>query len=206
GWEDDSGQTVTEITKGSTGHKVFTATWKDVRIFHITYTISNGGQEGADWDSRTLEYTPNDDIILPTVSNPNLTFKGWKIRTSGGTTLGDFYSGKIDAGTLTGDIELVTYYVVTVTFETESSNLYIHNVLGTDPGVNYLEYEIGDKLAKLLSDLSSDTGEDKFSQMWYYDEQDEPVDITDTYQEFKVTKNITLWVLEATGGGGPGMS
>ena len=163
-----------------------------MRIFHITYTISNGGQEGADWDSRTLEYTVNDDIILPTVNNDDLTFKGWKIRSSGGTTAGDFYSDKIDAGTLTGDIELVSYYVVTVTFETTDQWLHINNVLGTPEGVNYLEFEIGET----LENLPMGGGEDKFAQMWYYDEEGNRYDIINTYTTFVLAKNITLHVMD----------
>ena len=75
----------------------------------------------------------------------------------------------------------------------------------------YLEFEIGETLKNLP--MSSVTGEDKFEKMWYF-EQDKRVDIeiieetkddkTVRYPNFKVTKNITLWVWEATGGGGPG--
>ena len=197
GWLGSDGQKVTEITKGSTGNKVFTATW---RYYTITYIISDDDIKGADWDSRTLEYTPNDVIILPTVSNPNLTFKGWKIRTSGGTTLGDFYSGQIAAGTLTGDIELVPYYVATVIFMPYDGQLEISEVLGdyvdvTEEGVCYREFEIVENGATL------ELGDDVFVKMWYTDEQGEHEIDTKT---FKVTENITLRVKD--GGRGPEMT
>ncbi|MDD7607278.1 MAG: InlB B-repeat-containing protein, partial [Candidatus Enterosoma sp.] len=195
GWEDDSGQTVTEITKGSTGHKVFTATW---RHYTITYIISDGDIKGADWKGDKLEYTENDVITLPTVSNPNLTFKGWKIRSNGGAAAGVIYSDQIAAGTLTGDIELVPYYVVTVTFEPYDGQLDIHNVLDIPEDVNYLEFEITDTLADLP--IRSDTGEYVF---YYKDEQDEPKPITEPYEEFVFKKNITLWVKEVSGGTPP---
>ena len=168
-----------------------------MRIFHITYIISDDDIKGADWKGDKLEYTVNDDIILPTVSNPNLTFKGWKIRSNGEATDGKIYSGQIAAGTFTGDIELVPYYVVTVTFETDDPNLDINNVLGTPEGVNYLEFEIGET----LENLPMGGGEDVFAEMYYIDEEGEPVDIIDTYQDFVVTKNITLWVRDGSSAG-----
>ncbi len=214
GWEDSDNQKVTEITKGSTGDKVFTATW---RHYTITYIISDGDIKGADWKGDKLEYTENDVITLPTVSNPNLTFKGWKIRSNGGAAAKKIYSGKIPASTFTGDIELVPYYVATVIFKTDAQSLDIKNVLGDKVLYNekgkfyYLEFEIGETLKNLP--MSSVTGEDKFEKMWYV-EQGKRVDIeiieetkddkTVRYPNFKVTKNITLWVWEATGG--PGMS
>ncbi|MDY3907631.1 MAG: InlB B-repeat-containing protein, partial [Candidatus Enterosoma sp.] len=151
GWEDSDRQKVTEITKGSTGNKVFTATWRDVKIYTITYEIDEKNDiTGDDWIDRTLEYTEDDAITLPTISNPNLKFKGWKIRTNG-ATVGEAYNGQIAAGTFTGDIVLVPYYVATVTFTTDDSSLYIYNVLkvlGDKVLVNekklyYLEFEIG---------------------------------------------------------------
>ena len=157
-------------------------------------------RSGDDWKDRTLKYTLNDVITLPTVSNPNLTFKGWKIRSNGGTTAGDFYSDKIDAGTLTGDIVLVPYYVATVIFMPYDGQLEISEVLGdyvdvTEEGVCYREFEI------VENGVTLELGEDVFVEMYYTDEQGEHKINTKT---FKVTKNITLHV--KGGSRGPEMS
>ncbi|MDY5649511.1 MAG: hypothetical protein SPK64_00455, partial [Candidatus Enterosoma sp.] len=62
----------------------------------------------------------------------------------------------------------------------------------------YREFEITDTLADLP--MSSVTGEDVF---YYIYEQDKSENITDKCEEIELTKNITLWVREATGGVGP---
>ena len=213
GWEDEKNQPITEIGKGSTGNRVITATWIDVKIYTITYIISDNDKTGDDWKGNKLEYTEDDAITLPTVSNPNLTFKGWKIRSNGEATDKKIYSGQIAAGTFTGDIELVPYYVATVTFKTEAQWLDIKNVLDqykdkdvfvNEKGFYYIEFEIGDTLEKLP--IRGKTDEDKFEKMYYTDEKNNTVDLIkdNAYQKFVVKKNITLLVWEDKNGG-PGI-
>ena len=196
GWE-DRGLKVTTINKGTTGNIVLKATWS-ANAYSITYEMPNDidGIYVDDWDSRTLFYTKDDEIILPTVSATDLTFKGWRVVTDG-TTAGEDYLGTVAAGTFNSNLVLAPHFVVTVTFETTDQWLHINNVLGTPEGVNYLEFEIGEK----LENLPMGGGEDVFAEMYYIDEEGEPVDIIDTYQDFVVTKNITLWVRDGSSAG-----
>lgn len=95
GWkENDSDVPVKNltITKGSTGDKKFTASWK-ANTYKITFeTADCGGYLDPSGQSLTMEVTydqPYSNYQLVTMARPGYTFDGWYTSKTGGSKIGE---------------------------------------------------------------------------------------------------------------------
>ena len=80
------------ITKGSTGDKIFTASWK-ANTYKITFeTADCGGYLDPSGQSLTMEVTydqPYSNYQLVTMARPGYTFDGWYTSKTGGSKIGE---------------------------------------------------------------------------------------------------------------------
>lgn len=80
------------ITKGSTGDKIFTASWK-ANTYKITFeTADCGGYLNPSGQSLTMEVTydqPYSNYQLVTMARPGYTFDGWYTSKTGGSKIGE---------------------------------------------------------------------------------------------------------------------
>lgn len=95
GWkenESDAPNKNLAITKGSTGDKIFTASWK-ANIYKITFeTADCGGYLDPSGQSLTMEVTydqPYSNYQLVTMARPGYTFDGWYTSKTGGSKIGE---------------------------------------------------------------------------------------------------------------------
>lgn len=92
GWADESGNTVTAISKGTTGEQTLTASWSP-----IEYKITYAGLEDAVTNNPTTYTIESNTIILTNPVRVGYTFKGW---FNGNQQVADIKTGS------TGDITL----------------------------------------------------------------------------------------------------
>ncbi len=95
GWKENDSDAPNKnltITKGSTGDKIFTASWK-ANTYKITFeTADCGGYLDPSGQSLTMEVTydqPYSNYQLVTMARPGYTFDGWYTSKTGGSKIGE---------------------------------------------------------------------------------------------------------------------
>jgi uncharacterized repeat protein (TIGR02543 family) len=105
------------IPKGSTGNRVYTATW-GLNQYSITFVFDNGRPH----QTTTADYGST-VILLGEPTKKDYTFGGWKVTsTDGEWTIGTVYAGSSTIPVLSGNVTLTAVWippVTTITFDTD---------------------------------------------------------------------------------------
>lgn len=159
GWKENDSDAPNKnlaITKGSTGDKIFTASWK-ANTYTITFVFPGGSLVSSENNSKTKTVTYGEPYgKLADVEKPGYTFTGWYTEENGGT--------KIDENTI---VEI-----------TQNTSLYAHWTANTNtPYTVYYWQELLESDTANDGDKTTTVGNKRYRLV----NQVSPTGTTDTY-------------------------